>query len=86
MRKLLICTPRYILSISIYSIFLSDYIFGTIQDIKFKFSAVLSIVKATQCVKLQSAGSTGFKVGIFRISPITIEGRKVHNSVLLFYL
>ena len=67
----LICTPtpRYILSISLY-IFLSGYNSGTIQDIKFKFSAFLSFVKATKCAKIQCAGCTGFKVGIFKMSPI----------------
>ena len=66
MRKLLICTAfRYI-----FSIFLSGYYCGTIQDIK--FSAFLSFVKATKCVKLQSAGCIGFKIGIFWISPISL--------------
>ena len=74
MRKLLICTPtppgtsstfRYT-----FYIFLSGYNSGTIQDIKFKFSAFLSFVKATKCAKIQCAGCTGFKVGIFQMSPV----------------
>ena len=37
---------------------------------KCKFSAVLSLVKATKYVKFRSTRCTGFKVGIFQISPI----------------
>ena len=54
----------------IFCIVLSGYNSGTIQDIKFKFLAFLSLMKATRRVKIQSAGCTGFKVGIFRITPI----------------
>ena len=73
MRKLLICTPLGTLSTFhyIYYLFLSGYNSGTFQDIKFKFSASLSFVEATKCVKFQSVRCTGFKVDIFRISPIT---------------
>ena len=71
MRKLLIFTPLGTFSAFHYMfyIFLSGYNSGTIQDIKFKFSA-LSFVEATKCVKFQSARYTGFKVDIFRISPL----------------
>ena len=61
MRKLLICTPL--------GTFLSGYI-RTIQDTKFKFSAFLSFMEATKCVKFKSGRYTGFKVGIFWISLI----------------
>ena len=66
MKKLLICTPQHFIMCSIYV--LSSYNSRTIQDIKFTFSAVLSFVEATKCIKFQSARCTGFKeVGIFRI-------------------
>ena len=35
-----------------------------------KFSAFLSCVEVTKCVKLQVHRCKGFKVGIFQISPI----------------
>ena len=72
MRKLLIYTPLGTFSAFpyIFYIFLNGYTSGTIQDIKFKFSAFLSFMKTTECVKFQSAGYTGFKVGIFRIRTI----------------
>ena len=72
MRKLLICIPLGTLSAFhyIFYLFLSGYNAGTFQDIKFKFSASLSFVEATKCVKFQSARCTGVKVDIFRISPI----------------
>ena len=41
-----------------------------LTGLKFKFSTFLSLVEATKCVKLQSARCTGFKNGIFRISPL----------------
>ena len=53
-----------------FYIFLSGCNSRTIQDIKFKFSAVLSLVEATKCVKFQSDRYTGFKIFIFRICPI----------------
>ena len=78
MRKLLIkfCTPvgKFSAFGYIFYIFLSGCNSGTIQDIKFKFSALLSFLKVTKCVKIQSAGCTGFTFGIFRISPIKISG------------
>ena len=40
------------------------------QDIKPKISAFLSCVEVTRCVKFQIPSYNGFKVGIFRISPI----------------
>ena len=55
-----------------FYIFLSGHNSRNIQDIKFKFSAVLNLVEATKNVKFQSARCTGIKVGIFRISPIFI--------------
>ena len=74
MRKLLICTPLGTFSAFryIFYIFLRGYNSGTIQDIKFTFSAFLSFVKTTKCVKNQSAECIGFKAGIFQISPIAI--------------
>ena len=71
MRKLLICTPLGTLSAFhyIFYIFLSGYNSRTFQDIKFKFSAPLSFVEATKCVKFESARCTGFKDDTVRISP-----------------
>ena len=62
MRKLLICTPLGTFSVFRYIIyiFLCDYKSGTIQDISLKFSAFLSSMKATKCVKCVSAGCAGF--------------------------
>ena len=44
--------------------------FSPVRDIKLKFSAFLSCVAVTKCVKFQIPRYRGFKVGIFRISPI----------------
>ena len=52
-----------------FYIILSGYNSRTIQAIKFKFAAFLSLVKAIKYVKFHSARCTGFKVDIFRISP-----------------
>ena len=38
-----------------------------------KFSAFLSCVEVTKCVKLQVPRCKGFKVGIFQISPIVLS-------------
>ena len=64
MRKLLICIPsRYIISISLYILCIfSGYNSGSIQDIKFKFSAFLSFVKATKCVKFKVLGAQVLKL------------------------
>ena len=74
MRKLLIYTPLGTFSAFHYTgmfyIFLCGCNFRTIQDIKFKFSAFLSFMEATKCLKFQSARCTSFIVGIFWISPI----------------
>ena len=74
MRKLLICTPLGTFSAFHYMfyIYLSGYNSKTIQDVKFKFSAFLSLVEATKYAKFQSARCTGLKVGIFRKSPINL--------------
>ena len=82
MRKLLICTPLGTFSAFryIFYIFLSGYIPGTIQDIKFKFSAFLNFMKATKCVTFQSVGCTGFIVGIFRI--IRKKNEPLERSVI----
>ena len=74
MRKLLICTPLGTFSAFQYIIyiFLIAYNSKTTYDIiKFKFSAFLSFVEVTKCVKLQSHRCTGVKVGVFRISPVS---------------
>ena len=39
------------------------------QDIKFKFSAFLTCVGATKCVKFQRSSCTGLKVSMFQIRP-----------------
>ena len=77
MRKLL-SFPLGTIS-AFHYIFLSGYNSRTSQDIQFKFSAFLSFVEATKRVKFQNAGNTGFKVGIFWISPIQ------HTSHTLFF-
>ena len=45
-------------------ILLSGHNSRTIQDIKFKFSVILSFVETTKCVKFQNAMCTGCKIGI----------------------
>ena len=74
MRKMLIFPRTHVGTFSAFHyivyIFLSGYNSRTIQDTKFKFSAFLTFVEFTKCVKFQSATRTGFKIGIFRISPI----------------
>ena len=52
-------------------VFLGGYNSKTTYDIKLKFSAFLSCVEVTNCVKFQIPRYKDFKVGIFRISPIT---------------
>ena len=75
MRKLLFVPPLGTFSASHYIIyiFLIPYNPETIQDIKIKFSAFLSFVEVTNCVKFQSPRCTGFKVGFFRISRFIIK-------------
>ena len=75
MRKLLICTSLGTFSAFhyIFYLYLRSYNSRTIQDINFKFSAFLSFVEATKCVKFQSARCTSVKVDIFRISPISVS-------------
>ena len=63
-----------------FYISLSGYNSRTIQDIKFKFLVFLSFVEATTCVNLQSARCTGFKDGIFRIRPASLETSTAHNN------
>ena len=74
MRKLLICTPPGTFSAFCYTcfVFWSGYNSLTTKDIKLKFSAFLSCVEVTICVKFQIPRLMGFKVGIFRISPIEL--------------
>ena len=67
-----------------FYIFLSGYNSRTIQDIRFQFSAILSLVEATKYVKFQSARCTGFKVGIFRISPICPIWYSVNYEAVFF--
>ena len=60
-----------------FILFLGDYNPYTTSDIKLKFSAFLSCVKVTKCVKFQVPRYTrykGFKFGIFWISPIGMIG------------
>ena len=53
-----------------------------------KFSAFLSCVEVIKCVKFQNPRYKGFKVGIFRISPIEISicqpagSKKLNNTYL----
>ena len=64
--------PSYISSISLYVlyIFLGGYNSRTTKDIKFNFSAFLSCMGATKCVKFQRPKCTSLKISIFRIRPI----------------
>ena len=41
-------------------------------------------MEATKCVKFQSATYTGFKVGIFRISPIHIRLIKTDLKIIVY--
>ena len=72
MRKLFICTPLGTFAAFCYMlfVFLGGYNSLTTKDIKLKFSAFLSSVEVTKCVNFQIPRLMGFKVGIFRISPI----------------
>ena len=66
-----------------FYIFLSGYNSRTIQDIKFKFSVVLSFVEPTTCEKFQSAiGAQVLKLTFFRINPIAFQ----YNIVKLLYM
>ena len=83
MRKLLICTPLGTTTSSafhyMFYIFLSGYNSRTIQNIKLKFAAFLSLMEDAKYVKFQSARCTGFKVDVFRISPIVSYCTNLHN-------
>ena len=72
MRKVFICTPLGTFSAFCYMffVFLGDYNSYVLEDITLKFSASLSCVEVTKCVNFQIPSLMGFKVGIFRISPI----------------
>ena len=72
MRKLFICTPLGTFSAFCYMffVFLGSYNSSTTENIKLKLSAFLSCVEVTKCVKFQVPRFMGFKVGVFRISPI----------------
>ena len=75
MRKLFICTPlgTFAAFCYIFLVFLGGYNSKTTKDIKLKFSAFLSSVEVTKCVNFQIPRLMGFKVGIFRISPIYLN-------------
>ena len=55
--------------------FLGGYSSLTTKDFKLKFSAFLSCVEITTCVKflIHRYNGLGLKVGIFRISPIKVQ-------------
>ena len=53
-----------------FILFLGGYNSSTTSDIKLTLSAFLSCVEVTKCVKFPRY--KGFKVGIFRISPIVL--------------
>ena len=59
---------------------MSGYNSRTIQDIVFKFSAFLSAMEATKCVKFQNARCKDFQVDIFRISPIVLVEERAANN------
>ena len=77
MRKLFICTPpppgTFEAFCYMFFVFLGGYNSQTNKDIKLKFSAFLSSVEVAKCVNFRIPRLMGFKVGIFRISPITIS-------------
>ena len=60
-----------------FFVFLGGYNSSTTEDIKLKFSAFLSRVEVAKCVKFQVPRFMGFKVGIFRISPINQNNKWV---------
>ena len=68
MRNLLICTPLGTFSAFCYMFIVFSGSYNS--HIKLKFSAFLSCVNVTKYVKFQNPRYEGFKVGIFRISPI----------------
>ena len=72
MRKLFICTPLGTFSAFCYMffVFLGGYNSKTTECLKLKFPAFRSCVEVTKCVKVQIPRLMGFKVDIFRISPI----------------
>ena len=55
-----------------FIVFLVGYNSQTTLDIKLKFSAFLSCEGVNKCVKCQIPRYKGFKIGIFRISPIAL--------------
>ena len=57
----------------VFFVSLGGYNSSTTKDIKLKFSAFLSCVEVTKCVKFQIPRLMGFKVGIFRISHIDYQ-------------
>ena len=83
MRKLLICT-----TLGTFPAFI--YIWAAITPellniSSFKFSAFLSCMGATKCVKFQRPRCTGLKVSIFEIRPVvffTINNIKSKKSDL----
>ena len=72
MRKLLFVPPTFSAFHYMFHICLHDNNSKTIKDIKFKFSALHSFMEATKCMKFQSDRCKDFKVGILRISPISV--------------
>ena len=56
-----------------FFVFWGGYNSSTTEYIKLKFSAFLSCVEVTNCVNFQIPRLMGFKVGIFRISPIRLS-------------
>ena len=78
--------PRYIISILLYMFFvvLGGYNSKHTLDLKLKFSAFLSCVEVTKCVKFQIPSLMGFKVGIFRISPIILMFKIQENCSFFF--
>ena len=63
MRKLFICNPMFF-------VFLDGYNSLITEDIKLEVSALISCMEVIKSMKFQIPRFMGFKVGIFRISPI----------------
>ena len=77
MGKLFICNPLGTFSAFCYvlTVFWGGYNSKITSDIKLKISPLLSCLEVTKYVKFQIPKYNGYKVVIFRISPIASPSR-----------
>ena len=68
-----------------FFVFLGGYNSYTTEDIKLEFSAFLSCVEVTKCVNFQISRLMGFKVGIFRISPIKLVSQTAIKVIIFMW-